>query len=332
MRGKAKMKILIIGDFHYKKMMYPPTVSDLSYILERGSVADIIIHTGDFCNDYLHSPELFRRLFADGRDVFGVFGNHELETCGNAMENVTPLITNAKEKAVFGTDSGTPDNEKIAYYYHDRDGYRFIFTDTNYSLSPDGEWEHNRTASWGAPSGNRYTDSLGKVQLEWLKRVIFDAAERGLKCITVSHATFCKTSGNSSPDAAAVREIFRLANEKRKGSVILAINGHYHTVGRREEEGVVYLDCPAAINGWWVPNKFYPYAEEEGKAPRYTFDYEEYDADGELLSVRPLPYSALRMGAQTLFYEKPVYTLLTLEEEGISADVSPMVWAYGIAP
>ena len=326
------MKILIIGDFHYKKMMYPLTVSDLSYVLDGARDCDLIIHTGDFCNDYTHSPELFRELFADGRDVFGVYGNHELETCGNVMGVVTPLITNAKEKVVFGTESGKIENGEIAYYYHDRDGYRFIFTDTNYSLSPSGEWEHNLEASWGAPSGNKHGDSLGTAQIEWLERVIFDAAERGLKCITVSHATFCKDMSETSPDAATVRDIFRRANAIRSGSVILAINGHYHTVGRREEDGVVYIDCPATVNGWWVPKKFYPYAEDEGKPSRYTFNYEDYDGEGNLLSVRPVPYSALRMGAQTLFYEKPVYTVLTVDGENISAEVSPIKWAYGIAP
>ena len=326
------MKILVIGDFHYKKMMYPPTVSNLSSILEGVPDADLIIHTGDFCNDYPHSPEIFWRLKEDGRDVFGVYGNHELETEGTSMQAVTPLITTAPSKVVFGTPDGKIGDGSIGYYHFDKDGCRFIFADTNYSLTPDGEWEHNRIGSWGAPSENTKHESLGEAQLKWLENVIFDAVRSELKCIVVSHSAFNRDIQAESPDAERVRDIFRRANAERLGSVILAINGHYHTVCRKERDGVVYLNCPAAVNGCWRPTKFYPYKEAEGADPVYTFDFEDYDAEGNLLSVRKVPYSSLRMGAQSLFYKNPVYSVITVDGTAVASEVSLMEWAYGISP
>ena len=328
-----ELKLLVIGDFHYKKMMYPPTVANLSSVLTGGADGEIIIHTGDFCNDYSHSPELFERLFADGREVYGVYGNHELETEGNTMRIVTPLLTNSADKAVFGTEDGKMGDGDIAYYFVDRDGFRIIFLDTNYSQNSDGEWVHNLPASWGAPSGNTNCHSLGEVQLAWLTKVIDDAGERGLRCITVSHNALNSDINKEALDSDAVGDIFRRANEKRSGTVVLAVSGHFHTVGRYERDGVTYLDCPATINGWWQSKKFFPYAEESADEPRFTFPFESYDPDGKLIEIRSVPYSALRMGAQSLFYAEPVYTSVTVRESGeVESFVSPIAWAYGISP
>ena len=315
--------------------MYPATVSDLRAILARAYEcgAEFVVHAGDFCNNYLGSPELVKAYLdnAEGLAVFGCYGNHELESRDNSMSTVTPLLSNRQGELIYGTEDGKIGDGGIGYYYTDIRGYRFIFTDTNYSIGADGEYEHNKTASWGCPKGNTRPDSLGEVQLEWLSRVVNDAADRGLSCVTVSHASF---SGvwKSSPDAERVREIFRLANEKRPGSVILAINGHYHTCNTAEVEGVTYFDCPAAINGIWRPEKFNPYAEADESDPVYTFDFESYDAEGNLLETYKMPYSALSMGAQSLFYDKPAYAVVTVSEGGKpSVWVSEMNFAYGIS-
>lgn len=160
------MKFVVFADFHYKKGMYAPTVGhDLAPIIERAnsSGAELIIHAGDLCNDYLGSPELMDALLRNRYDipVFGAYGNHELETRGNMMEVVTPKLMN--RPVVFGTPDGEFSAD-VGYYHVDIDGYRFVFTDTNYSLL-DGEWVHNRPASWGAPSGAAFENSLGPEQL-----------------------------------------------------------------------------------------------------------------------------------------------------------------------
>ena len=329
------MKFLVFSDFHYKKMMYPATVSHLKEIFDhaRECGAEFTVQAGDFCNNYLGSPELVRAYLdnVDGFAVFGCYGNHDLESCDNSMAVVTPLLSNRQSELVYGTPDGKIGDGSIGYYYTDIRGYRFIFTDTNYSLTPDGDYEHNRTASWGRPKENTLPDSLGEVQLSWLERVISDATDKGLSCITVSHASF-NCANRPSPDAERVGKIFKDANARRAGSVILAISGHAHVCDIAEAEGVTYFACPAVINGIWRSKKFYPYAESDESNPEYTFDFEDYDSDGNLLEVRKMAYSKLSMGAQSLFYDKPAYAAITLEDgKAPVIEVSEMNFAYGIS-
>ncbi|MCQ2478399.1 MAG: hypothetical protein MJ091_04200 [Clostridia bacterium] len=72
-----------------------------------------------------------------------------------------------------------------------------------------------------------------------MEKTLLDAANKDLKCIIVGHAGF---SGiwSSSPDAEQVRKIFKTANEIRKGTVLLCLNGHYHTNHIQKSEDIVY--------------------------------------------------------------------------------------------
>lgn len=316
--------------------MYPASVKNLESIMSEAlrEGAEFVLHAGDFCNDYLNSREIVRAYLdnAEGLSVFGCYGNHELESKDNSMASVTELLSNRTEKNVYGTADGKIGDGSVGYYYTDKEGYRLIFLDTNYSLSPDGIFEHNKTASWGKPRENTRPDSLGDVQLSWLESVIDDAVERGLICITVSHASFSGLR-TSSPDADRVREIFKAANAKREGSVLLAINGHYHTCNTDTVEGVVYFDCPAVINGLWKSERFYPYAEENAEDPKFTFEFCDYDSEGALTSVSLMPYSKLSMGAQSLFYDRPVFAFVTVDGKNTpKIDIRERKFAYGIAP
>ena len=329
-----ELKFLLFSDFHYKKMMYPANVSDLNFVLDAAHDfgADFVVHGGDFCNNYGGSPELVNAYHnnAYGLAVFGCYGNHDLESKDNSMQRVTPLLSNRQSDLVYGTADGKIGDGSIGYYYTDISGYRFIFLDTNYSLTPSGEYEHNKTASWGKAKENTCADSIGDVQLDWLKKVLLDAAESGIPCITVSHATFSGV-GRSSADADAVRAIFKQANDRKQGTVVMAINGHYHLLKEAVIDGVKYFGCPATLNGIWKPDKFYPYAEADENAPRYIFTFEDYDEEGNLLGAYPMPYSKLSMGSQSLFYEKPSYALISISSDGEpKITVSGMNFAYGI--
>ena len=78
--------------------MYTPQVAHLKQILDRAAEnnVDFVLHGGDFCNDYAGSPELIDLYLNNPHNlpVYGVYGNHELETVGNSMENVTPCLCN----------------------------------------------------------------------------------------------------------------------------------------------------------------------------------------------------------------------------------------------
>ena len=91
---------------------------------------DFVIHAGDLCNDYLRSPELIDAYLRNeyGLAVYGIYGNHELESEGNSMEVVTPLLSN--RQVDFGEDD-------VGYWFTDIKEYRMIGLDTNYSYSDE---------------------------------------------------------------------------------------------------------------------------------------------------------------------------------------------------
>ena len=91
-----QLKFVIFSDFHYKKGMYASTIDHMKQILSRAAEAgaSFVIHCGDFCNDYSGSPELVQAYLQNpqGLAVYGVYGNHELESADNSMQAVTPLL------------------------------------------------------------------------------------------------------------------------------------------------------------------------------------------------------------------------------------------------
>lgn len=325
------MKFLLFSDFHYKKGMYAGTVSELEKTIERAGKekVDLILHGGDFCNDYHGSPELVNCLLENvyGLPVYGVYGNHEMESEHNTMQYVTPHLTNRAEEVVWGTDDGTIGDGSIAYYYFDAEGFRFIFLDSNYSLNPaTGRFEHNKEASWGAPEGNTLECSLSPEETRWLENVLDDAAEKDLSCIVTSHVSYAGIR-KSAPDADAVRALFVRANEKKKGTVLLAINGHYHTDHIDVRDNILFLDVNTAKNGWWQPEKEPHYTEA------HTFLYTDYSADGKPVSASVRPLDTLRMSDQTWYFDEPLSAVVEISRDGeIRIEGSRTHWMYGIAP
>lgn len=330
----SALTFLVFADLHYKKRMYAATVEHLEKILHRAAVekCDLILHAGDLCNDYAGSPELLKRLKECKCPVFGVYGNHELEGRRNTMSNVTPCLTNRAEEVTWGSEDGAYD-ATVGYYYYDYADFRLILLDTNYSLMTDGvTYEHNRPASWGCPGENRLGDSLGARQLAWLERILEDAADRSLRCIVVSHASFLPWgTWGESPDGSAVRDLYAEINRRHPGTVLMSINGHYHTDHVTVEDGVLYFDVNAAINGWWQEEKFDPYAPSKELTP--TFSFVDYDGEGNESARRRMPLSELRMGAQTLFFEDPLSAVVTVTDDGsMMIQGCKTAWMYGISP
>ena len=54
------IKFSLFSDLHYKEGMYMSSVDDVQAILDRANQenADFVMHTGDFCNDFIGSPEV----------------------------------------------------------------------------------------------------------------------------------------------------------------------------------------------------------------------------------------------------------------------------------
>lgn len=312
------LKFLVFADLHYKKRMYAPQVRHLQAILDRAAAenVDFVIHAGDFCNDYAGSPELMEAYLhnSHGLPVYGVYGNHELETRGNTMAVVTPLLCN--RAVVFG-------GEDVGYWYTDMGDYRIIGLDTNYSYSDTARaWEHNAPASWGAPAGNRLENSLGPRQLEWLEGVLREAAGQKKQVLVVSHAGM---SGiwESSPDAQAVRELF----SKYPNTVLMSLNGHLHTDHFAVLENVAYFDVNVVLNGYWKVMQAHHYLDS------HTFRFQDFDNAGTESGVIDMKLNALAQAKNTWYFETPLSAVVTITDSGtVTVDGSKTEWLYGVEP
>lgn len=314
------LSFLVFADLHYKKGMYAVRVQHLKQIMKRAheNNVDFVLHAGDFCNDYSGSPEIVKEYLKNEYDlsVYGVYGNHELESANNSMEAITPLLTN-DPNVVW----------ENGYYWFERKGYRFICADTNYSYNEKKQmWEHNRTASWGAPAGNLYPDSLGPEQLRWLESVLTDAAQKKIPCILVSHAGFVE-GRKCSPDTQVVSTLIRKVNSITPGTVRMCINGHYHTNHLEMMEDVLYFDVNAVINGSWVPKKEQHYTDE------HTFALESYDSEGNCLGAETVPLSKLWQSVNTHYFRDPLSAIVTINDDGsIRVEGSRTGWLYDVEP
>lgn len=312
------IKFSVFADFHYKKRMYPSTLEDLDHILSRAKNenVDFIIHAGDFCNDYANSPELMHAYHQNkyALPTYGVYGNHELETLGNSMKNVTPLLTN--QSVCFASkDAG--------YWYTDIKSFRIIGLDSNYSYNEEQKkWEHNLPASYGCPAVNKYSDSLGPEQLSWLDRTLADTQDRGMKAIVFSHACF---SGlwYQNAEAENVRAIFA----KYPKTVLLAINGHEHNDHFAVVDGIAYFDVNTPINGFWEKHTEYHYDDT------HTFRFTDYDENGNPTTTEDFPLNKLRQGTNTWFFTNPHSAIVTVTEDGrIKIEGERTEWRYGVKP
>ncbi len=317
----------LFSDFHYKEGMYISSIADMNSIFERAykSNASFVISAGDMTNDMKGSPELVN-AFKNNKyslGAYNVYGNHELESAGNTMAVVTPTLTN-DENVVWGTQSGKIEDGSIGYYYADREGFRLIFLDSNYYYEEETDsWNHNPPAYWGPPPGGTKIQSLTEPQLNWLEEVLMDAAEKDIPCIVAAHNTFSSKISSPAGDAARVREIYKKANEKNPGTVIMSINGHIHTDSNAMEDGVFYFDMNTTRNLWWQPEAEIHYTDT------HTYEKEVYDASGNYIETVETPletplcwYSDAPLSAIVTVYENGV-----IEVEGSKAD-----WLYDIVP
>ncbi len=326
------MKFTVFADLHYKKRMYAQTVSNLNTIFDRAHAhgAEAVLCLGDFCNDFRGSPEIVSAFLNNryGFPVYNVYGNHELETMGNTMELVTPLLTNREVNWGHGIEDGS-----IGYYWFDTDDFRFVALDTNYSFNPEmNDWEHNREGSWGAPGSaglpgcNMYPHSLNPRQIEWLREVLSDAAELGKRCILLSHAPLISLMDARVYESRAVEKIIDAVNQRRPGTVIMCINGHRHTDAFMVRNGVVYFDVNTVLSGAWKVKKDFHYEDGQG------FEFTDYDADGREISKEHMDYNSLRQGSNTWFFDSPLSANITVEGNKLTIEGSRCGWVFGVEP
>lgn len=331
MKQGNELVFTLFGDFHYREGFWPTKVSDLDTILNSAleEDSDFVLHTGDFCTNYVGSPEITTRYLDFSLPTYGVMGNHELETEGNTVEYVTPKLTNSEVH--WGTADEKVGDGYIAYYWFEKKGIRFVCTDSNYTYNPEKEiWERN--TSFLPKQGNLYRSCLGEKQLEWLDKVLTDAAEKKIPCVIVSHAHYHPTWDLDydptlrAGDSEKVRAIFEKVNKIQKGTVMMAINGHVHSNRIEQVDNILYLDVISPLVGWW---KRY---ETDHYKPEHKITLENYDDDGNYIGSKEISVTELMLAKCSNFYEKPLYTTVRICDGKISVKPMEGKWLYDIRP
>lgn len=328
------LKFTMFSDFHYTEGRYATTIEHLETIMQRAkdNGSAFVMQGGDFCNDFANSPEFSKAWLNNNYSlsVYGIYGNHETEGVANednTMAVVTPTLTNDK-KVVWGSSNGTLEQaiaEDISYYYFEKNGFRIVCTDSNYSYNPvTNTWEHTKTGKCLPPEGNLYTCSFGPTQLEWVEEVLMDAAESLIPCIVVSHAS---VSGKHVPsaDSDAMQKIYAKVNAKENGTVLMSINGHAHTNNIEVIDNVLYRTCNTVLNGWYKNGGASPYQDQ-------AFTYVKYDEKGDPVDTVETKLSELT-GIKYYIFDKPLSANVEISTAGyIKIKGTKANWAYGIVP
>ena len=253
------IKFTVFSDLHYDRNF--ARHEHVEEIIESAKAknSEFIMHCGDLTRKWTEFTELSETLLSNKYDlkVYGTYGNHDTESVDNTFDFVTPRLTN-DQNVVWGTEDGKVGNGDVTYFYVDKSDYRFIFIDTNHSYFPkEGIIKHAPPGMGEAPPENEPRHVLGENQLKWLEDVLNDACEKGLHCITASHAGFAgfKEGGWENPtpsyDIEKVRAMFNKVNAKRPHTVIMSINGHYHTDHAATADNMVFFSVNSCMTGWW---------------------------------------------------------------------------------
>lgn len=316
---KETITFTIFADLHYYQDRYIVSVKDLKKILNRArnNKSNFVIHCGDFCNDYKGSPEIINAYLEQELPAYGVCGNHETEGVGNTRSFVKRFLNN--RHVVWGSD-----DDFASYYYFDMDEFRVIGTDTNYYFNGN-QWVTYNNGEFGPPTKFMDTcNSLGEPQLLWLEKIIADAEKNGKKCMVISHATFNDNWPAPSPDAKKVRDIYA----RHKGTVILSVNGHYHTNNSAQIiDNVLYLDINTVRNG--ACDFSDSFSHYEG----YTFEKTYYDEQGNEIETKILPiHEANWLAKHTWDYDAPLSADITVNLKTGEIEVKGMKanWLFDI--
>ncbi len=252
------LRFLAFTDLHHEPETFPHDApAFMRRILARGkdAAASFAIQLGDFLHNLPINGWLADEYAEAELPTYNVFGNHDTDR--NEMGRILEMYRIER-----------------SYYHFDREGYRFIVLDPNYSFV-NGELTHYAP---GVPQGAGY---IPPEQIAWLERTI---AEASGPCILCSHQSLERTDGIANRDE--VWRVICAANRRKPRSVILCVNGHYHNDYCTVVNGVCCLDLNSSSYYWCdVENALYP-----------REIYEKYP-----------------LAAHCLFYAEPLSSLITLE-------------------
>ena len=216
------MKFLLFADLHRSKGTFDGgSYEDLTFFEARAKAegCDFIIHAGDMCHGTTHKDNgaFVQAYNALSVPTYHCLGNHDADH--TSFEQVA---------ADYRLGKG--------YYCIDGAHARLIV------LNPNYYYENGQYVNYS--EGNYFykdRDYLPPDQLSWLEKTV---EESPVPCILLSHESLERRDGVKNRQA--VREIIRRANERRKNSVVMCINGHDHKDHVSVLEGVCYWSVNSA--------------------------------------------------------------------------------------
>ncbi len=280
------MKFLVFSDIHYNPGGSPSGDEEHIRIMQKRAEengCDFIISGGDFCFDPSHE---ISKNFLDLYNSFHIPSYHIL---GNHDTDYTALSDILKLYKM-------PHN----YYYFDINGYRVIICDSNYYLF-DGNYYHYDLKNYHSHINDSILGIIPEEQLEWLKKTI---EESEYPCIILSHESF-EREMDGVYNRDAIRKIIDEANKRKKHSVLMCINGHYHVDNLRIINDVAYLDLNSAS---------------------FQMARVEHDLFPDELCQK---YSVLR---NLVFFNEPLCAVITLEGSHISIEGTEGSYFMGVSP
>lgn len=245
-----KVKFAVMADLHVDIM--PDGVSRVQAFCEAAlkENVDFLLHLGDIQYPEVaflekHAPESIQKregagwfvcdrddekvavkqLLADtGLPLYGVLGNHDMDSCSK------------KTACLYW---GMPDT----HYSFVHGGVRFIALDTNFIGLDDEmlDFDHCNYRYYS----RRETSFITDPQLQWLENEVMNSPE---PCVLLSHAALGDDLMCAHDRAKLWQMIERVNKEKRR--VILALNGHNHSDGVTERNGVPFISINSISNVW----------------------------------------------------------------------------------
>ena len=245
--AKKNLRFGIVTDCHYAdtemrdKRYYRESTDKLSECVDlmNDQKVDFLIELGDFKDQdepsveektisYLQAIEKVFQKF--NGPTYHVLGNHDMDSLSKEqfMENITN--TNIKSKST--------------YYSFDCRGIHCIVLDANF-LEDGTPYDHGNF-TW-------QTTYISKAELDWLEQ---DLAKTKLPAITFSHQQLGGKDNISVQNAKEVRNILQ-----NSGKVLASFDGHMHTGGYSNIEGIHYYTLKSVVDGSGEDNNSYAIVE-----------------------------------------------------------------------
>ncbi len=258
------LTFLAFTDLHHNPQSFLHNAEEFLDVILQRSVdcrASFVIQLGDLLQNPAQNEALASRYNHFSLPTYNVLGNHDTD-----QKDLSYILR------MYNLEKN--------YYSFDRDGYRFIVLDPNYAIV-DGVLCHYAPLPQ-IGKRNHHRGEIPPEQLEWLEQTIADSP---YPCILFSHQSIERTNGIRNRDE--VWDILCAANRRKKHSVILCVNGHYHYDFCTILNGVCCLDLNSA-SYYWSHVKHTLYVPEV---------YEQF------------PFAA-----NCIHYKKPLSALITLHD------------------